>query len=64
MNATSHITLLTKWNSKQVFRQDMVKGHGYLIRSALKRADTLKSVIGKINVYLNKYRNEKAYNKR
>ncbi len=44
MNATSHIQSLTKWNAKQVFRQDMVKGNGYLIRSALKRADALKSV--------------------
>jgi len=44
MNASQHIATLTKFNTKQVFRQDMVKGYGYLIRSAMKRADSLKSV--------------------
>ena len=44
MNATQHVNSLNKWNAKQVFRQDMVKGYGYLIRSAIKKADPLKRI--------------------
>lgn len=41
---SQHIASLNKWNDKQVFRQDMVKGYGYLIRSTMKKSDALKRV--------------------
>ena len=44
MTASQITATLNTWNAKQVFRQEMVKGYGYLIRSAMKRADALKSV--------------------
>ncbi len=42
--ASEIIHSLNKWNAKQVFRQDMIKGHGDTLRSAMKRADPLKRV--------------------
>lgn len=44
MTTNELVRSLTKWNSRQDFRNNMVKGNGYLVRSALKRGDSLKRV--------------------